>query len=255
MAWILSLLCFATFAHAGENVCGLGQSSVQERIRDCSRLPGSSKISKSGAHWDLVARSYDAETKRYYEVWKDWLTGFIWGDRLNSLYSNYEIVEAYPDQHVESPCNWDEALRADARITEVNFHVPSTDEWGIGPVYYGHGIEDNYEVLPNMDSTFWTSTVDFDGSNTPGGWVRPRTAWYIAKAYGNGPILDRREAMSVRCVGKEATGIPSKMKKIVAISAPTYTVIHCGTLCTDRDGCACHCNGKESWLEHGFRCE
>ena len=156
------------------------QSSIDARIKDCSAFSDSTKKSSKNVEWNLVSRRRDAETGKYYEVWKDSKSGLIWGDTLDNRYTHYKAVDA---------CSSSDGKRASAKITDKSFALPSKDEYVDAEK---NGIRG---ILPNMkDRWFWSSSV------------LPQGSGYAFYFYGNDGYVyfDYRDNDndSVRCVSR-----------------------------------------------------
>lgn len=132
---------------------------VEDRIKDCSMLPGSSKTTSKSVRWDLVARRRDSSTGKFYEVWKDSKSGLTWGDLLDSNTTHYNAVGMAANGKVaqEKACAPDseEAKRANARVSEKSFALPTIEEFEAAEK---NGVR---EVVPNMAGYyFWSASLD-----------------------------------------------------------------------------------------------
>ena len=112
--------------------CGL-KGSIAERIKDCSY-----QITSQKEGFVLVTRS-----KEFKEVHKEIATGLLWSDRLPSQMNLYSA---------EYVCNSN--LSEVAGIKELTWRLPSIDEYKSAEKI---GIR---KVLPNMNYSFWSSTLD-----------------------------------------------------------------------------------------------
>jgi hypothetical protein len=145
--------------------------TVEDRIQNCSRYPGSVKKTNKNVTWNLVARKRDRSTGRYYEVWKDSSTGLLWGDRLDSTYSHYNAVAlatapCQVDHNApnyskncpvtsEKACGSAEGKRAQAGVNEKSFGIPTIQEFLQAEK---DGVR---EVAPNMAGQwYWSASLD-----------------------------------------------------------------------------------------------
>ena len=167
--FLLPFLLGATivsFAYADQKECGIKKTTIEERLKDCASLPGSSKVSKSGVSWNLVARGRKEKTGSFYEVWKDSRSGLLWSDRLDSFYSHdnffphngldYAVILDKKDGKVigEKACASKEARTATAEISEKKFALPTVEEFVQAET---NGVR---EVLPNMKNYwFWSTSL------------------------------------------------------------------------------------------------
>ncbi len=112
--------------------CGL-DGSVDERIKDCSLLPTSSR-----AGFVLVTR-----LKNFKEIHKELSSGLLWSDSLpNDMdFGSASVV-----------CN--SILKEFAGISDVTWRLPSIKEYREAEK---NGIR---KAFPNMQGWFWSSTVD-----------------------------------------------------------------------------------------------
>src|SRR3989344_6572222 len=163
MRWIvLVLLSIVAVSSGAQGVpydeCGFDQSSIEGRIQDCAKFPGSSRTSSVGVRWDLVARRHDQPSNRTYEVWIDSWTGLLWGARLDRLYSLdnfYSFGARYAVEMdvnnlsgkviYETACLSDEGKRANVGITERQFGLPSIEEFKNARA---HGMR---FIIPDME--------------------------------------------------------------------------------------------------------
>ena len=166
--------------------------TTDQRIKDCSVLSGSSKKTKAGVSWNLVARKRDRATGKFNEVWKDSKSGLLWGDTLDSDYSHYNAVELSATGKVlsEKACASDEGKKASAGIREKSFGLPTIEEFQKAEQ---DGIR---EVVPNMyGHWFWSASL------------YPSNA-YFARVFsgydGYSYSRDDRDDddLEVRCVGR-----------------------------------------------------
>ena len=133
--------------------------TVDDRVRNCSLLPGSMKKvpTKDGdIRWDLVLRARDARTGKYNEIWRDSKTALVWGDVLASNYSHTKAIEFNDNGSVanEVACTSDEGKLANGQITEKAFGLPSIEE------YLQAQKDGVLAVVPNMgDRLFWSSSL------------------------------------------------------------------------------------------------
>jgi len=164
--------------------------TTEERIKNCVSLPGAIKKTVAGATWNLVSRSRDPKTGKFYEVWKDAKRDLLWGDRLDNKYTHYNAVALDSNGKVisESACKSEEGQKASAGIGEKKFGLPTIEEFQDAEK---NGVR---EVLPNMkDYFFWSASLDPDGTD------------YARGFYGSGgdsDVDDRDYDYSVRCIGR-----------------------------------------------------
>jgi hypothetical protein len=179
-------------------------TDIDDRVKDCSVLPGSMKKSKAGVTWNLVSRRRDNSTNRSYEVWKDSTTGLLWGDTLNSRYSSYNAIAlaAAPcDVDSKAPnysknckvveekaCASDDGKKANANIKDKAFGLPTIQEFIQAEK---NGVR---EIVPNMANR-WFQSASLDSYDT--GFVH-----VFSGNSGNGYSDDRDDNYSVRCVGR-----------------------------------------------------
>lgn len=176
--------------------------SVEDRIKDCAKVPGSKKISTpnktnpKGVEWNLVSRRRDPESGRLMEVWRDSKSGLLWGDALNSKYKHYDAIALDSRSNVvsETACKSDEGKAANAQLGEKAFGLPTREEF--------EGAEKNgvREVVPNMIDRiagpwFWSASVHPAYSDR---------AFCFSGHLGVVDHYDNRDFtfVSVRCVGR-----------------------------------------------------
>jgi hypothetical protein len=203
LAWPL----FFSISHAnadGLQTCGLTESTIDARIQNCSAVPNSQRVSGTGVKWNLVARSHDVQTGKFYEVWEDSNTGLVWGDRLDREYTHFDAVTFGSQCHTDSlgyvlycnvisetACESADGIRANVGIAERKFGLPRTDE-------YWTSFEDGIlEVLPDIRQGFFWS-VDFPTDRDPA------TQALIFDGYESSPeeLSPRDSLTSVICVGR-----------------------------------------------------
>jgi hypothetical protein len=183
-------------AHATKFECGTNEIlTVEERIKDCSPLPNSTKKSYyEHVTWNLVVRTYDPKIRIFHEVWFDSNTGLVWGDRLDKKYSHYDAIELDDDGKIisEKACASKEAKLANAGITEKKFGLPTSKEY--------HKAEKNgiREILSNLgnyeDRDVWSATLDtLFGDDEARGFSFWEGSMFAGK---------RKSVLSVRCVGR-----------------------------------------------------
>jgi hypothetical protein len=131
--------------------CGTSQTTIAGRMQNCAAFDGSSKTTKSGGKWALVARRLNSKTSETNEVWMDLKTGLAWGDRVEGDLNR--AINTYTQNQAETACGSKEALVANAGITEKIFSLPSKTE------FVQANKDGIAEILPHVDE-FWTSTVD-----------------------------------------------------------------------------------------------
>jgi hypothetical protein len=185
-AWLLDLMIPKAMA---------ASYTTEDRVKNCTGLPGANKTTKSGAKWNLVARSRDPKTGKYYEVWKDAQSGLLWGDRLDSKYSHYSAVALDSTGKVlsEYACKSNEGTRAVAGIGEKKFGLPTINEYAQAEK---NGVR---EVLPNMkDYWFWSASLD--PNNTDSAQFFVGFNGDSGSGYRDGG--SRGNHVSVRCVGR-----------------------------------------------------
>jgi hypothetical protein len=163
--------------------------TVEDRIKNCSALPKAIKKTQKNVIWNLVARSRDRKTGKFYEVWRDSKSGLLWGDRLDKRYSHYDAIALGLKGNVvsESACNSDNGKTANAGIGEKKFGLPTIEEYLQAEE---NGVR---EVLQNMDDFFWSA------SRYPNDTDNARGFFGSSGYFVNDP---RDDYGSVRCVGR-----------------------------------------------------
>ena len=172
--------------------CGTGKGSVEDRIKDCSKLQGSSKI-PNGVEWNLVTRKRVHSTGRFAEAWRDSKTGSVWGNRLESRRSHYLAVTLAPGGAVadERACNSVESKEAGFGIVDRKFGLPTIRE-------FEQAAEDGAEFIPFLQSErFWSASI--------ADCVRDGSGANCAMAFdlkgGAEPVYRDRD-LSIVCVGR-----------------------------------------------------
>ena len=138
--------------------CGNDQTSVAERMQNCSLLPESTRISSSGIRWNLVTRSnYERNVFYTDEVWQDSNTGLVWGSDLDTQHTYADTVRFNSEGNVveEVACQSEEGNRANGGINDLTFSLPTKAQWE-------KAIADGFvEVVPNRVklSLFWTASM------------------------------------------------------------------------------------------------
>ncbi len=186
-------LLLSSVSYAQPPKCGKAQASIEERVLECSKLSGSSKMTKKGVRWDLVARSYDAS--KNFEVWRDSKTGLVWGDRLDKRYGQafavekecvMDFYEYICHATKEFACGSDDGVKANAGISERTFGLPTMGE-------FAQATDDGArEVLPNLShELYWTLSMNIYSD-------------YHAYVFVDGGFLDMGIDFKgdVRCVGR-----------------------------------------------------
>lgn len=164
--------------------------TVEDRIKNCITLPNAIKKTGAGVKWNLVARSRDAKTGAFYEVWKDSQSGLLWGDRLDNTYTHYNAIGLGANGKVvtETACNSQGGKTASAGIGEKKFGLPTIEEYSQAEK---NGVR---EVLPNKNYLFWSASIN------------PKYTDYARVFNGNSGDLNddyfRDSLFSVRCVGR-----------------------------------------------------
>lgn len=173
--------------------CGTTQKTISDRIADCARFTESSRTSKAGILWRLVARKVSS-TEADVEVWQDSKNGLIWSDvlkgnnpRLSGFYDakgyyagrlSYSVsLKLRPREKCkisqvsensktldcpvlqETACQSERGALAAAGIQEVKFGIPSALE-ALNSVQDGMP-----EILPNYDRIFWTRSKNLSHSD------------------------------------------------------------------------------------------
>ena len=166
----------------GEGSCGLN-GSVKERILDCNLTKIGARTIYNDMSWDLVTRAIDSGTKQVYEVWRDNVSGLIWGDKLSEKMSQYDARNACDGSSIEN-----------GKMASQKFELPTVNDYNIAA---RDGIR---AVLPNMNSSFWTSSVYPYGGDD---W---RKAWTLVGSNDgisdDGACAYRKVSVSVRCVSR-----------------------------------------------------
>ena len=147
--------------------CGLS-GSVEQRIEDCSNI----ESSVSGS-FVLVTR-----TKEFKEVKKDTKSGLLWGDRLPTTMNNYDAMKA---------CKAD--LAEVGGVVSGTWRLPTMEE------YIEANINGIKSALPNMNSLWWSSSVDRSSDEI---------AWLFDDINGEvyDGFRDDDDGYSVRCVAR-----------------------------------------------------
>jgi hypothetical protein len=164
--------------------------TVEDRIKNCIALPNASKETKARVKWNLVSRSRDGKTGKFYEVWKDSQSGLLWGDRLDSNYIHYSAVRLGDDGKVvtEKACHSREGRTANAGVREKKFGLPTIEEYVQAEK---NGVR---EALPNMENyLFWSASLYPDNAYTARGFDGNNGGLFF-----DGLSYDH----SVRCVGR-----------------------------------------------------
>lgn len=127
--------------------------TIDDRLKDCATLPGSETYMNS-VRWNLVARQKNNKTSRYYEVWQDSRTGYLWGDLLDKKYIQEDAIMFSGGMAVKQlACNSELGIRANIVTDGTQFHVPTPAEYVEAE---RGGIS---AILPNMKgNSFLTST-------------------------------------------------------------------------------------------------
>lgn len=164
----------------GTHECGLTQAGIENRVADCSRLPGSSRLTIHDERVDLVARACPYAKNRCYEVWKDAATGLLWSDTLDGSFTHYQAIERDDEGKIvsETACESQAAALATAGIEEVKFRLPTQDEQESSLVQ---------SLLPNQNC-FWNSDLAHD---------RTRNDAWASCGYA-----DRGRSHKVKCVAE-----------------------------------------------------
>jgi hypothetical protein len=194
-AWLLNALV---------PVANAATYTVEDRIRNCISLPGAVKKTAAGVTWNLVSRSRDPKTGKFYEVWRDSQSGLLWGDRLDKKSSHYDAIALgsrceRASAHSmkcnvikESACESEEGKRANAGIGERRFGVPTLEEYEAAEK---DGIR---EVVRNMKYySFWSASV-YSGLPAYGSG----NAHSFGGDLGHRSFGARADDLSVRCVGR-----------------------------------------------------
>jgi hypothetical protein len=173
--------------------CGGGKNNtIEARILDCAKVTKSSGQVNGRANWNLVARKRSNDTGKFYEVWKDSKTGFIWGDRLDQILPHYYLVDLDGDGKTikEKICSSDKYNQAKAEISERSFRLPTISE-------LEQGLQDGMnDVFPNMrEDWYWSATL-FPGEYQD-------MAWGVANGLTQYRDFDfRYYYSSVKCVAR-----------------------------------------------------
>jgi hypothetical protein len=157
--------------------CG-NTGSVEERIKDCTKLPNAEVITKVGKKWNLVARSADGK-----EVWRDATTKLVWGDTLDEKMSSFDAHKSCSDKKYEN---------SRAGIESVEWSLPTS---GDVERAQKNGLT---EVIPNMEKrTFWSSTTTRVPGTKPDPWLT------YSQGHMNGWADDSGSNKAyARCVGQ-----------------------------------------------------
>lgn len=146
--------------------CGL-RGSVDERIKDCSYQRTSNR-----GNFVLVTRS-----KAFKEVYKDLSSGLLWSDRLVGTTQHGGALKA---------CRGD--LNEVAGLSKFEWKLPSIENYKEADK---NGIR---KALPNMNDTFWSSSVRFYISNL---------MWFYDGEHGSVKYTHSFSELSVRCIARE----------------------------------------------------
>lgn len=144
-----------------EGSCGL-RGNIERRIKNCNKKKG---------NFALVARTVEG-----YEVYKDLLSGLLWGDRLSSTMNHYWAEQA---------CDSD--LKEVAGISDVTWRLPTIEEYKKAEQ---NGVR---KALPNMNYLFWSSLAHHGNSGE---------AWLFDGVNGVNYYYYRSNNYSARCVAR-----------------------------------------------------
>ena len=186
---------------------------LEDRLKDCAKLLGSTKTPPGKKPWNLVAREHDKKTGKFYETWLDTKSGKQWGDTQDKKYANDQFYAQGNDYAVklekrdcsdadkaketkkdrchvtvleETACSSEDGVRANAG--RKDFRLPTLDDFEEAEA---NGIR---QVVPNMKDRWFRSASLYADVR---GYARGFSGSNGSSHYGARASQD-----SVRCVAR-----------------------------------------------------